>query len=211
MMEQFPRPTPRAAPRLKKGGIPDGRYERTRLQHGRLIEAFLRLVATEKRMPSAQDVADLADCSVRTVFVHFAEMGALTCAAFDSAVLTTLPGLSDGSDDRIRSFVTAYSATAEKWHGLWSLLRADPSAEAERTVDRMHEAVRTSLQQAFGPELSRRSPAELASALVLLESVLDFAVWRRMRERDGMSVKRARAAWGEMIAAILARVPSLSA
>jgi AcrR family transcriptional regulator len=162
-------------------------------------------------MPSAQDVADLADCSLRTVYVHFSDMGALTCAAFDSAVLAALPSAPEGSADRLGAFLAAYSATAEKWHGLWSLLLAVPSAEAERTVDRMHEAVRVSLRQAFGPDLTHRSPAELASALVLLESVLDFAVWRRMRERDGMSVPRAQAAWGEMIAAILARVPSLSA
>ena len=196
--------TPDAGPRLTKDGVPDGRRERTRLQHGRLIEAFLYLVATDKVVPTAQDVADLADCSLRTVYVHFADMGALTCAAFDHAVLATLPAAPDGGADRLEAFLTTYSATAEKWHGLWSLLLKIPSTEAEHTVDRMHEATRTRCQQAFGPELAGRSPAELATALALLESILDFAVWRRMRERDGISVVRARAAWEGMITAILA-------
>jgi AcrR family transcriptional regulator len=55
----------------------DGRQQRSERRRQQIIDAMIRLINEGVYIPTAQQVADVAEISIRTVFRHFSEMDLL--------------------------------------------------------------------------------------------------------------------------------------
>ena len=64
------------APKIEPGRV-DGRRERGRSSHKRIVEAMMELIVAGDLSPSAARVAEEAGIGLRTVFRHFDDMDAL--------------------------------------------------------------------------------------------------------------------------------------
>ncbi|MEH6548823.1 MAG: hypothetical protein V7711_06325 [Pseudomonadales bacterium] len=56
---------------------PDGRLQRSERSRQQIVDAMIKLMHRGVYIPTAQQVADQADISIRTVFRHFSEMDQL--------------------------------------------------------------------------------------------------------------------------------------
>ena len=67
------------------------------------------------------------------------------------------------------------------------------------------EEARTNLQLVYGPELSLLPGSERSIALAVIDALLDFESWNRMREMEKMTYTQACTAWLSAIDWILDR------
>lgn len=69
--------------RGSRAAKPDGRHERFRAMHERIVTACRGLMLAGNFRPSVREVATAGGCSVRSVFQHFADVEGLHRAALD--------------------------------------------------------------------------------------------------------------------------------
>ena len=179
----------------------DGRFLRTERTRQRIIEAFLALLE-EGKDPTANEIADRAGCSVRSVFERFHDMAALRTAAADYAlaeVITTAPTSAGETDrqGRMSGHISGHAGTCERIMALWRTLLVH-QGESEDLRQRIVEArasaqVRTEL--AFAPELDAQAPERRREMLIAIESLIDFDQWILMREHHGLSFNEGCEVW----------------
>lgn len=179
----------------------DGRFLRTERTRQRIIEAFLALLQ-RGRDPTANEIADHAGCSVRSVFERFHDMMALRGAAADYALVDTGsadPASIDNSDRqrRLRSHVTAQASLCERMVPLWRnlLLHQDGSETLRQHVLGIRAGALARLELAYRIELAPLTPEHRRQALIAAEAIIDIDCWSHMRDFHGLSFEEACDVW----------------
>ena len=193
---------------------PDGRRlrsERTRLL---IMEAYIDLLRAQPEIPTAAQIAARAGISTRLIFERFTDLAALSLATVDHAFATAeaqaAPRDVDGDRAaRIRSHVETRAQTCERWLPLWRVVMIN-QARLSQLRDRlmaMRQVVLGRIRMMYAPELALLPETELRDALIILESLIDFESWGRMREHHGLSVEEACAVWVSAIDRLLPVAP----
>ncbi len=195
----------------------DGRRLRSERTRQLIIEAYMALVRENSQVPTAQQIAERAGYSVRSVFERFPDLTALRVAVTDHAIAE---GRNDGAlrdidadrASRIRSQVNQRATGCEKWLPLWRVLSSqnEESDELQKRIRAVRELVRMRLELMFQKELSALSEPQRRYTLIALESITDYESWGRMRELFGLSFDEASAVWIRAIDGLLPASPAVS-
>ncbi|MBS0518639.1 MAG: TetR/AcrR family transcriptional regulator [Proteobacteria bacterium] len=195
----------------------DGRRLRSERTKQLIIEAFLALVREDPKMPTANQIAERAGYSVRSVFERFPDLNALHVAATDyglaqAAALAPARDVNGDRATRLRSQVETRAGTCERGVALWRVLTGvqEESEDLKKRVQRAREVTIARLELMYRPELSTLSDNEKRDLLIALEALTDMESWARMREHYGLTVEEAREAWMYAIERLLPPTPPSS-
>lgn len=193
----------------------DGRALRSERTKQLIIEAYLALLRESPEIPTAAQIAKRAGYSVRSVFERFDDLLALSLAAADYAFAEGLTQAAirdlDGTRaQRLRAQVETRAGICERWLPLWRVLlhNQNESEHLKVRIGRMRDAVWARLALMYRAELGTLPDAERKLVLIALEQLTDFESWGRMRERHGLSVAEAIAAWIGAIDRLLPPTPA---
>ncbi|MGH1370406.1 MAG: TetR/AcrR family transcriptional regulator [Cellvibrionaceae bacterium] len=170
----------------------DGRALRRQKSKQALIAAAARLVLDLGSFPTAQQVADEAGVTIRTLFRHFPEMDVLyrevhlvTIASFAK---TYNSARRDGTlEERLRSVLLTFSAAYKKQQNLILVTKALMlQSEFLRTnYKKLQKALVPKLLESI-PELDRLSRDDKE----MVVGLLSFEFWNRLVNVQGLSQKR---------------------
>src|SRR4029434_6018997 len=102
----------------------DGRRRRSAQTRQALIDAYLDLLRENQKPPTAEDIAQRAGCSVRSIFERFTDLLTLSLAAADYAfeqamAQVAVPNVDADLQTRLKSQVYTRAAICEQWLPLW--------------------------------------------------------------------------------------------
>ena len=182
----------------------DGRRQRTERTRFAIIEAYLELLRRDARMPTASQIAEVAGCSVRTVFERFSDLDALTLATADHSIAQgqakAVARHVDGDrPTRIRSHVETRAFACEKWLPLWRIITTLDVAELKQRVVLVRLANIERMKLMYAPELSSLLEPPRAQLLIALAALTSFESWDQMRYCYGLSLEAAQDVWRSAI------------
>ena len=197
----------------------DGRRLRSERTKQLIIEAYLALAREmSPRVPTADEIAEKAGYSVRSVFERFPDIRALQVAAVDYsfaqlAALAPPRGADGDRKTRIESHVRTRGQTCESWLPLWRslIVNQGDSPELKARIRDARERATARMELMFAPELELMHPAERRQILIALEALMDVESWARMRETFGLSIDEACLVWVQAIDRLLPAGPSETA
>ncbi|MFO1161255.1 MAG: hypothetical protein U1E60_20595 [Reyranellaceae bacterium] len=200
-------------PNAKSNRI-DGRRLRSARTKQAIVEAYLDLVRKDPRIPTAAQIAERAGFSVRSVFERFADLHELRVAASDhafaQAAALAVAGESEGDRaTRLKNHVERRGAICEAWLPLWRafMVNKGESQELNTRVLLARQAIIRRIEMMYRPELSTLPEQDRRHLLIVLESLIDFESWARMREDNGLSFAEACEVWIETIDRLLPPTP----
>ena len=160
----------------------DGRRLRSERTRQALIEAFMRLLCRNPRMPTSSQIAHEAGCSARSVFERFADLDSLSVAAADYAIAQgTAEAVARNVDadrtTRIRSHVATRAHVCEKWLPLWRLIARQELPELRERAAMVRAAAIERLNLMYGPELSTLTEWDRNNLLMALAMLISFESW----------------------------------
>lgn len=170
----------------------DGRAMRSQRSKQAMIDAAVHLVVDLGFFPTAQQVADEAGVTIRTLFRHFPDMDVLYREVHQASITQFAKeydkALREGDlDDRIRSVLLTFSAAYKKQQNLILVTKG------RMLQSDFLRANYKKLQKALVPKLAEFIP-ELNSLSVdnreLLVALVSFEFWNRMVNVQGNSQKR---------------------
>ena len=173
---------------------PDGRRRRSQDSRARIVAALLALIRDGEVAPSAEQVADRADVGLRTVFRHFKDMDSLyreMATAIDAELRKVMlrPFKAEPWRDRILEMVERRSPAFEQ---IAPFRRAaDVHRHGSSFLSEHHARL---VSEARGI-LRRELPPEVAADPVkfeLLDLLLSYEAWRRLRHDQGLSPRKTR-------------------
>ena len=192
----------------------DGRIARGERTRRELVESYIALLRERHALPTASHIVERAGYSLRTLYLHYSDIAALSVAACDYAIEQ---GLSVPVEDkpqadratRIRFQVEVRARNCERWAPLWRMLMhyKDEVPELGRRVAIARELVYARMELMYRKELMTLSPFERRALLVGLESLTDYESWGRMRTVHGLSYEEACNAWISVIDRLLPPTP----
>ena len=195
----------------------DGRRLRSERTRQLIIEAYMSLVRESGQVPTAQQIAQRAGYSVRSVFERFPDLQAIRLAATDHAIAEgrgegALRDIDADRETRIRSQIEARASGCEKWLPLWRVLSShnEGSEELQQRMRMVRELIRMRIELMFQKELSTLDETGRRQTLIALEAVTDYESWGRMRELFGLSFEEACAVWVRAVDHLLPAVPAVS-
>lgn len=168
----------------------DGRRQRSQTSRARIINAAMQLCEEGILVSTAQEIADKAEVSLRTVFRHFndmetvfGEMDQLLYARFEPLFVRATP---DGTlEDRTEGLL---ARRAEIYDGLGPYIRSTTAQlwkyeGLAANYARLVRDIRRDLT-IWLPELKEHSPSTQLAA----EALTSFETWDRLRRYNGLSV-----------------------
>lgn len=211
--------TPADAGDMDEPSVPakvDGRRLRSERTRQLIIEAYMALARETGQVPTAQQIAERAGYSVRSVFERFPDLNALRVAVTDQAIAEgrSAGALRDIDADRatrIRSQVRSRAAGCERWLPLWRVLSTqyEGSPELAKRMRMVRELVRMRVELMFQKELAALAQPQRRGTLIALESITDYESWGRMREMHGLSVDEACDVWMRALDHLLPATPAV--
>ena len=181
----------------------DGRQSRTARSRLAICEACIDLVQEGVLQPSADQVAERAGVSRRSVFNHFADLTELYDAVVDVGMGRCAPLLEEISasepvgrrlEHLVRVRVKFLEATSDFTRALTAQALVGTASEQAIRVSR--DALRLQHQEVerlFEHEIGAVSAAERAEILEALSAALAPLTWEYLRRSRSKSVARARA------------------
>jgi AcrR family transcriptional regulator len=191
----------------------DGRQSRTARSRLAICEACLDLVQEGALQPSADQIAERAGLSRRSIFNHFADLAELYDAVVEVGMQRCAPLLEEISERqpvarRIQQLADVrskfFEATAAFTRALTAQALVGPAADQAVRVSR--EALRLQhqeLERLFAQELSSLSASERGEVLEAMSAATAPLTWEYLRRSRGNSVARARAVVRRTLTAIL--------
>ncbi|MFO1079437.1 MAG: hypothetical protein U1E23_02245 [Reyranellaceae bacterium] len=187
----------------------DGRRRRSEQTRRAIIEAYLDLLSRGSGMPTANQIAEAAGYSVRSIFERFSDLNALSLATADHAIVLgqTEAAARDVDADRatrIASHTGTRALACEKWLPLWRMITQPgqlPELATRVRMVRLGNLERIKLM--YAPELATLDEAarhETALALAILTS---FESWDQLRHCHGLSLEAAQAVWRRAVDRLL--------
>src|SRR5215475_472763 len=182
----------------------DGRRLRSERTRQVIIEAFMRLLQRKPAMPKASQIAAEAGCSVRSVFVRFSDLDALSVAAADYAILqaqaeAVARNVDADRTTRIHSHVETRAFVCEKWLPLWRLIARQEQPELRKRAAMVRSVSIERLKLMYGPELSTLTEPDRDSLLLGLATLTSFESWDQLRHCYNLSAEDAQAVWRSAI------------
>jgi len=174
----------------------DGRRQRAARSRDAVLDAILDLLGEGNMRPGADEIAERAGVSPRTVFRHFADFEELFAAAADrqgERIAHLFTGPPPASvDELVEHRAALYEAIAPVRR---AGLRHAPFHAALRTrLDGVHRALRRQLATAFGAR---------GDALDALDAATSWAAWDTLRSEQQLSAARARRVMALVVTSIL--------
>lgn len=203
------------APTAVPAARPDGRRLRSERTRVVIMEAFIDLLRERPEVPTAAQIAARAGISTRLIFERFNDLAALSLATVDHAFATAeaqaVPrGLDGDRLSRIRSHVETRAQTCERWLPLWRVVTIN-QARLPALRDRLlavRQVVIARIRLMYAPELALLSASDQRDALIVLEALIDFESWGRMREHHDLGFEEACAVWTSAIDRLLPVAPA---
>lgn len=192
----------------------DGRRMRSERTRQIVIEAYLDLLRSELRMPTASQIAAKAGISVRSIFERFSDLNALSLATADHAIVqaqaeSAARDVDGDRPTRIRSHVLIRALACEKWLPLWRVIlntqQDVPDLRTRVVLTRYANIERMRLM--YGPELSTLVDAEREPLLKAMATLVSFESWDQLRSCYGLSMDDAQAVWRAAIDRMLPATP----
>jgi AcrR family transcriptional regulator len=191
----------------------DGRQSRTARSRLAICEACLDLVQEGALQPSADQIAERAGVSRRSIFNHFGDLAELYDAVVEVGMERCAPLLEHISERepiarrvdhlvRVRSeFLEATSAftralTAQALVGP----AADEALRVSRNAGRNHHQ---EVERLFHRDLLGLASSEREEVLEAIAAATSHALWESLRRGRGKSMPRARAVMRRMLTSIL--------
>ncbi|HTR84467.1 MAG TPA: hypothetical protein VMI56_08305 [Reyranella sp.] len=166
-------------------------------------------------MPTAQQIADEAGYSVRSIFERFSDLNALTVATADYAIVqgqaeAVARDVDADRPGRIHSHVATRALACEKWLPLWRVLTASQEqVEGLRTrVAMARHGNIARMRLMYAPELSVLEEPAREALLVALATLISFESWDQMRACFGLSPDAAQSVWRTAIDRMLPPTPT---
>lgn len=193
----------------------DGRAARSARTRDAVVDAFLELLDEGDLRPTARRVAGRAGVSLRSVYVRFADLGALQLAAarrqFErlSVLIKPLP-LQAPLDERLDALVEQRCRILEAVAPVRRAaeLQEPFSPEVAEALTWARGIARDQLARVFAPELTARRGAASTRLLDALEVATGTTTWEVLRRHRKLSPAAARRVVADMVAALTAYPPS---
>jgi AcrR family transcriptional regulator len=191
----------------------DGRQSRTARSRLAICEACLDLVEEGALQPSAEEIAERAGLSRRSIFNHFSDLAELYDAVAEAANQRCAPLLKEISDEqpiehRIEQLVQVRSAFLEAaapfTRALTAQILVGPAADQARRLSR--DALRLQhqdVERLFRREVADLPSAERAEVLEALSAAMAPLLWEHLRRSRGNSMSRARGIMKRTLRSIL--------
>jgi len=184
----------------------DGRRERSRSSHKRIVAAMMDLIEGGDLMPSAARVAEEAGVGLRTVFRHFDDMDSLyreISRIVAERIWPVITAPYDGSDWRadIRELTRRRARVFE------TMLPFRLAANIKRYQSPFLMGQYAQVVTMERDLVLRLLPADVISNRYRVEALcatLSFQNWRAIRQDQGLSVEDAGAVVAHMIDALVA-------
>jgi len=191
-MSRTPAPSPDPA-RTSDGPASDGRRRRGEDNRAKIVAAMLEIIHAGETAPGAEQVAARADVGLRTVFRHFQDMDSLYremshVIAAELREVAAAPFKSQDWRERVVELVERRGRAFEK---VGPFLRA---SMIFRHRSKYLEVDNTRLVAALREILKRQLPPEAARdglKVEVLDVLLSFETWSRLRREQGLTPKRA--------------------
>jgi TetR/AcrR family transcriptional regulator of autoinduction and epiphytic fitness len=191
----------------------DGRTERSRRTRAAIVSAHMALVREGDLKPTAPVIAERAGISVRSLWVHFADMEALYEATAEQ-VFDQLGGFEPGINPEL-SLGARIGTFVER--RLTQLEAIDPFARASELREAHSPALRRNharhvtreaehIADTFAPELAGLPTATHDDVLAALTATTAWRCWTTMREQLGLDRDRIASVLELTVAALLASV-----
>jgi len=191
----------------------DGRLTRTMRSRLAICDACLDLVQEGVLQPSADQIADRAGLSRRSVFYHFTDLAALYDAVAEAGMQRCAPLLRKISTDlpvgeRIALLVDVRSkfleATTPFRRALTAQALVGPvTGPALRVGREFLRAQRDELEGLFSAELGHLPAAEQSDVFEALATATSPSTWEHLRFSRGLSMSRARGVLERSVVALL--------
>ena len=171
----------------------DGRVRRSERSRQKIINAVITLVEDGNMDPGAQEVADEAGVGLRSVFRHFDDMESLYSDVIAQKELEVMPIIfapykttdwKSQLNERIDRRVMIYERLRHLL--IFGRIRRYKSAVMAHDVNRASKLQRNQLKDVL--------PKEIVADKVLFEALdvmTSFDAFRKLREMNGLSAKRA--------------------
>ena len=191
----------------------DGRLGRTLRSRQAICDACLDLVEEGVLQPSADQVAQRAGVSRRSIFNHFSDLTALYDAVVKAGLRRCAPLLEEMPRGLpLRERATRLAAMCARFHEATTPFRRSTVAqslvgplreEAQRVSQRLLREERDGVAALFAGELARLGATERAELTEALAAVVSPATWEHLRASRGLSAARARAIMQRSLLALL--------
>jgi AcrR family transcriptional regulator len=191
----------------------DGRQIRTARSRLAICEACLDLVQAGELQPSADQVAERAGVSRRSIFNHFADLAELYDAVVEAGMQRCAPlrveiSKHDPVAQRVEQLVQARStfleATAAFIRALTAQALVGPAAEQALRVSKNGARLQyQEVERLFAGDLSSLLAPERAEVLEAISAAISPLQWEYLRRRRGHSVSRARAVMQRTVRSVL--------
>lgn len=191
----------------------DGRQTRTMRSRLAICEACLDLLQEGVLQPSADQIAERAGISRRSIFNHFAdlaelydavvEVGMERCAPLLEEIPADLP-LGERVDRLVAVRARFFEATSPFTRALTAQALVgsarDQAARVSRDALRLQKA---DVRRIFAAELAGLDVSERGDALESLATIVSPSTWEFLRRSQGLSLARARSITKRTLSAVL--------
>ena len=191
------------------GGVTDGRTKRSLRTRAAVVDAVLQLVKEGDLRPTAPRIAERAGVSLRSVFQHFNDLGALH-AAVAARQLAEVSDLTHPIDvdlplcDRAPAFVAQRAAVLEAVTPIRRASLMNPlSAEGHDGYERMRFLSREEVARVFACELGALPDAVRREVLEGIDVTCSWQTWEGLRQYQRLSVAEAQGVVVRIITALL--------
>jgi AcrR family transcriptional regulator len=194
----------------------DGRNQRRDRNRDAVVAALLELYREGETGPSAEQIAQRAGISARSLFRYFEDVDALvrTAIARQQHHLAPLYALDAPPelpvDERIERFVAARVRLLEGMGEVGRVARTlaarQPLILAE--LARVRHALRVQLAETFAPELGALPPAERRRALAAADVVVSWEAYDLMHNDQGLPADEVGPAMAVGLARLLGVAPA---
>jgi AcrR family transcriptional regulator len=179
--------------------VPDGRSARSQRTREAVVDALLALIQEGNPRPTAREIAQRANISLRSVYVHFDDLEDLFFAAAQRQTSQVAQMLEPIPPDAplARRVELACEMRARVFEHVGPVRRAAAlQAPCSRTLsdllERVRKASRDGLAELFADELAVFDESQRRSRLAAVDAVLGIESWELMRTTHGLSVDEAR-------------------
>jgi AcrR family transcriptional regulator len=191
----------------------DGRQSRTLRSRQAICDAYLDLVQEGVLLPSADQIADRAGLSRRSIFNHFADLAALNDAVVEAGMRRWSPLLEEIPASlpiaaRVAKIVEVcarfYEGTTPFRRSMAAGALVGPvKGEAQRVARALIREQRDRLAELFAAELGALDRLERAELVEALDAAIAPGAWEHLRASRALSLARARGVMERTLRALL--------
>ena len=193
--------------------VTDGRTKRSLRTRAAVVDAVLELVKEGDLRPTAPRIAERAGVSLRSVFQHFNDLGALH-AAVAARQLEEVTGLTQPIDvglplsDRVLEFVSQRAAVLEAVTPIRRASLMNPlSPEGHDGYERMRSLSRDEVARVFAAELGAMADGVACEVLEAIDVACSWQTWEGLRQYQRLPIAVAQQVVVRIITALLTAQP----